>query len=502
MRNSRRLDSGKFDAVPVRENAHLNRREFLGAGGIALAGTLLASPRVWAEPRRPTVWSREADVLVLGAGLSGLVAARELRRLGVGNVLVLEARQRVGGRVLRMPIPGGGFVEAGGQWTGPKQTAILKLAEELGVPTHPVYDTGRGIVRVDDRNVPYDPSEPDPGLLAAQQALDPLLAKVAVEKPWAAPDAAAWDARTVRDWVNGEGIEGPAATSIESACNSLLGGSAAGISLLWFLYYVKSAGGLVTMMTTQGGAQDRRFIGGPQGLALKMAGELGPRLVVGAPARTVRQSATGVEVETELGPFRARRACLAMMPTDSRRITFEPGLPQPRVALVRRWRGSASRKIQVIYEKPFWRAKGWNGQAAGALGPVAATFDNSPAGGEPGVLQVFCTRRPGAVPEDSRARKSAVLAALALVFGAEAEQPIGWLEKDWGADPWHSGCVSSLVPGTLTAGGAALREPAGRLHWAGTESSIRWNGYMEGAVRAGIRAAVEMKVALEKEKPK
>jgi monoamine oxidase len=156
-------------------------------------------------------------------------------------------------------------------------------------------------------------------------------------------------------------------------------------------------------------------------------------------------------------------------------------------------------KVQAIYERPFWRGDGLNGSSLSDVGPCNATFDSSPQSGTPGAVLGFVggdeARAFTRLPADERRR--AALGSFARAFGAQALSPIDYLETDWAAEPYTRGCpVGIAPPGLLTTYGRALREPAERLHWAGTESSTYWNGYMDGAVRSGERAAREVLEAL------
>jgi monoamine oxidase len=183
-----------------------------------------------------------------------------------------------------------------------------------------------------------------------------------------------------------------------------------------------------------------------------------------------------------------------MMPADARRIEFTPALPAMRAGLVKRWTAEPACKVNVVYPKPFWREQGLSGLAVTDRGPVGVTFDNSPPDGSRGVIVGFMDKERA--PRDPAARKKAVLGGLAGLFGKAAKEPTAYFEMDWAAETWTAGCVSPLPPGVLTGFGAALREPVGRLHWAGTETSEVWCGYMDGAVRSGLRVAAEVRRAL------
>jgi monoamine oxidase len=156
-------------------------------------------------------------------------------------------------------------------------------------------------------------------------------------------------------------------------------------------------------------------------------------------------------------------------------------------------------KCMAFYEEPFWRAAGLSGSAVSDPGPLSIIFDNSPPDGSPGIVVGFLeghwARELGrAGPEE---RRAAVLENLARLFGPQAAGPERYMERNWTDEEWSRGCyVGYTGPGVLTAYGPALRAPIGPVHWAGTETATVWNGYMDGAIQSGERAALEVLAAL------
>lgn len=436
----------------------------------------------------------EADVAIVGAGLSGLVAARSLVRAGVEQVVVLEARDRVGGRTVNHDIGGGEVAEGGGQWVGPTQTAVLKLCKDLGVDTFPTYLAGNMAYMSGKQRfvVPYSESQPGAGSLV--ERIDRLAATISLDAPWGSPRAAEWDKLSMADWASREGLGASDLETLGRAASLTLGTTPESISFLYFLYYVRSAGGLHDLESMKGGAQDSRIVGGSQILSLIIAQQLGARVRLGAPVSHVLQDASGVTIRTSRGIVRARRAIVAMMPADCRHIRFEPGLPDMRARLQDLWpRGGDAVKFNIVYPEPFWRKAGLNGMSF-SEGPVPFTTDNSPPSGKLGVILILTGNN--SLPTAGPARRAAVLQALSERFGEAALSPIGFHEMNWGKETYTSHCVSGLAPGVLTACGPALREPVGRLHWAGTEAATVWTGYLDGAVRAGISAAEAVRAQL------
>jgi monoamine oxidase len=268
------------------------------------------------------------------------------------------------------------------------------------------------------------------------------------------------------------------------------------LSVLHLLACVRSARGFRPLLGIRGGAADSRFVGGSQLLSQRLAERLGPeRVLLRRPVRAVTQTADRVLVETDGGHLTANYAIVTAPPAVAGRIVYEPSLPTERDHLTQRAPMGSVIKCLAIYDEPFWRSDGYNGQAVADQTAVHATFDNSPPGGRPGVLVAFLAganaRRLGRV--DSCERRRAVIESLGAFFGPRAARPLDYVEMDWSTQEWIGGCYGAhFAPGVWTAYGSALRAPVGRLHWAGTETATSWIGYMEGAVQSGLRAAAEV----------
>jgi monoamine oxidase len=270
------------------------------------------------------------------------------------------------------------------------------------------------------------------------------------------------------------------------------------MSLLHALVYTHSAGGVDSLIGVRNAAQQDRLVGGSQLIAHLLAEPLGDELRLGAPVRKITQRAKGVTVEADGVTVRARRAIVSIPPVLAGRIAYEPALPPQRDLLTQKMPAGSVIKVNVVYDEPFWRADGLSGQAGGDRAPIKFTFDNSPPSGTPGVLVCFLegahARRFGRI--DADARRRAVLASLTGYFGKRASKPIDFVERDWSAEEWTRGCYGAhLAPGVWTQFGPALREPIGRIHWAGTETAAVWSGYMDGALSSGERAAAEVLAA-------
>lgn len=465
-------------------NPLIPRRTFLKSLAVTPAVARTAAAQIASTAPAPLP-SRDVDVAVIGAGLSGLTAARSLRKVGV-RACVLEARDRVGGRTFDHALPAGNVVEGGGQWVGPGQTEVLELAKELKVGIYDSYVRGKTAVYLSGLRFTTAKDKESADLRRAKALLETMAAEVPLESPWTARHAKEWDATTVGDWLAKNTSTRQASEDFSLDCETELG-KPAKISLLFYLFYLRSAGSHQALIVD---AQKSRFKGGPQSLSVLMSRELGEDVILGSPVTRIDSSGPRVTIESARVRVAARRVIVAMMPADTRRIEFRPRLPDARQGLVRGWVGMPAIKVNAVYKTAFWRDAGLSGLGISDTGPASVTFDNSPPDGSCGVLLSFLSDDSHRLaPAD---RRKAVTAGLVRLFGKGAADPVEYVETDWFADPWASGCVSPLPPQILTRFGSALRDPVGSIHWAGTETSQIWCGYMDGAVRAGRRAADEV----------
>ena len=484
-----------------------SRRRFVRlSGGAAVAASLgtpgLVRAAAVEDARRAP---RHANVIIIGGGLSGLMAGRELQRGGVDSFLVLEARERVGGRTLNMPIGGGHIVEVGGEWIGPGQNSIAALIDELGIGAFDAYyegDTTYDIEGAISRGLLPDISLAE-GADFAKVAwqLDRLCKQMPIGEPWRMKDASALDRTTLGDWLREHASTSFTPSVFRLISRAVMSGYPERISLLWVLHYLRSAGGILPVILNDGGAQDQRIDGGSQVISERLAADLGDRVLLGQPVLRIEDHAPDrMRVVTPVESFTADRVIVAMAPSDTARIEFAPALPKPRQALVSGWARLPRLplvKAAMLYETPFWRADGLNGSMQSDRSPIQLVFDNSPEDGSIGVLSCFLSIVECPHLADRRAREEGLKEELARYFGPKALRATGYVEKDWAADPWSTGCITPLTPGVLTAAGEHLRKPTGRMFWAGTESAKRWCGYMDGAISAGARAANEVQASLK-----
>ncbi|MDN3029131.1 FAD-dependent oxidoreductase [Streptomyces sp. S.PB5] len=451
-------------------------------------------------------WNHRTDVVVIGAGLAGLSAARDLVAAGK-SVAVLEARDRVGGRLLNHHLGDGQITEIGGQFVGPTQDRILALAKDVGVDTYQAEVPGENVYVHDGRAKRFSGHTP-PDLLAlpdmglALARIGKEAARIDPAAPWKAPKALELDGMTYETWLRKAEITGGAVDLVNIFLNSAYGGEARDASALFSLWYVATFGdethpGTMERGTgTAGGAQDSRFVGGSQLVAQRLAVELDGRVHLSAPVRRVTQDSTGVTVISDAGVWHAEQVIVAIPPLLASRIVWDPLLPPQQDQLFQRLPFGTLMKCVAVYDRPFWREEGLSGMGLLRGGsPLREMFDNTPPDGGPGVLMGFLGGKEWRkwAHRPAGERRGAVLRSFAQVVGERAFETVDYVEQDWTAEQWTQGGPTSVAaPGVLTSYGEWMGRAFGRVHWAGAEFSPYWNGFMDGAVRSGQDAAAEL----------
>ncbi|MEV4313153.1 FAD-dependent oxidoreductase [Actinocrispum sp. NPDC049592] len=469
--------------------------------------------------------SHHIDVVVVGAGMAGLACAYRLAQRGI-NVVVLEACPHIGGRTAGVSVDGL-TIDLGGQFIGPGQDRVYALAAELGVSTFPTYTAGANLLETSaGRLRRFHGMVPKLGPLTlldvaqAQSRLSRLARGVDTSAPWRSPSTL--DSQTLQSWIDRTARTRGGRQFLALACQAIWACSPSELSLLHALFYVASAGSLPALTDFEGGAQQDRLTGGASGLAAKLASRLDIHL--NAPVRRISQDANGVTVSTEDGSiWRAGHVVVALPPPQAARIAYHPPLPATRDSLTQRLPMGSVIKCVAIYPEPFWRKEGLSGAALSLRGPITLTVDSSPQDDDRGVLLAFAaasttaattatatatgaTTAATATPTTAtgapttgastgaattaRTPNSPLLTSLIHLFGPQAATPTHFLEHNWNDQPFARGAYAALFPpGAWTRLGPALRPPIGRIHWAGTETSPRWYGYIEGAIRSGEAAA-------------
>ena len=410
----------------------------------------------------------ETDVVIVGAGLAGLTAAWRLTETG-RSAIVLEAQDRVGGRLHGFSI-GDRVVQLGGRWTGPGQGRVKALAAELGIAVKPLQI-------FDDAAASRGSGQT--GFVDAVREIDALASTVPLARPWEAPDARTLDGQTLATWLT---------TSFGGDHAIAMGDILAGflpepqdVSLLHALFYLHSNGGFAGILGLDGPAHDSEiFEGGAHALTDRLAERLGDVVRLSAPVATIRQNDKAVDVIADGMAVRAKHAIVTLPPVLAGRLHWQPAMPPDRDYLTQRMPIRGKITAVALYKAPFWREAGTVSAASDAMIAWDEGGDELPAAFTM-LVSIRRSRELWALPEAQR--RAALLDDLAAVLGPEALSATAVHMINWAAEPWSRGCNSFLTTGAWTAWGHALREPVGRVRWAGAEISERFVGQMEGAVR-------------------
>lgn len=406
------------------------------------------------------------DVVVVGAGLSGLMAARTL--VGAGkSVLVLEAQDRVGGRTLKRDLGNGKVLELGGQ------DRMYALCEELGLETFPTYNTREHLVHFmgkvsrmgsGRKAAPKFPPLALLDLLRSARRLEQMSRDLDLEALWNHPKAPLWDAQTFATWIRTHARTAHARGYFHLATEALFSAEAHDLSLLHALFYLKSGGGLENLVSVDDGAQKERIVGGSQRICERLAEGLGDRLRLNAPVRRIEQGQGSVCVVAEGFTATAERVIVTLPPTLAGRLVYDPPLPGVRDQLTQRTPAGSLIKLMVVYDEPFWRREGLTGQAYSDVGPLRLVFDNSPPDGSPGALLGFMEgqdgRRMSRLSREEREKRRWVASSATSAPGRGGTWSIsrktGWPTPGRGA---ATGRTSAREPGRATARSCA--NPAG-----------------------------------------
>ncbi|CAI7583987.1 unnamed protein product [Penicillium glandicola] len=463
---------------------------------------LIALPLCHALVSKPSI--PEVDVAIIGGGLSGLSTAKDLAAANKSFV-ILEARDRVGGRVLNANLTGKGAQELGAAFVGPTQDRVLALTAELGLPTYKTYTEGNStfyrnhtVQNYQDSlgGIPPVPIASLVELAILMNDINTLASKVDLEAPWNTPNATALDSMTLETYVNSRLTTADSRVLLDVAIPAILSTEMREPSLLYSLWCIAAAGNetgpgtINRLIGVDGGAQDSRL------LATLLAERLGSQNIhLSTPVRKVQLKESRYLVSSDEVIVSARHVVVAMSPPLASRIIFDPLLPAGRDQLSQRMPMGALGKAIAIFPTAWWRGEGLNGAGVSDNGSIRVTYDNSPADGSFGAMMGFIEademRKLDDASEDEV--KNHVKRSFADLYGPHVETATDVLIQRWDLEEFSRGGPSAFMPpGVLTQYGTYLRAPVGKIHFAGTETSLRWIGYMDGAISSGERVAGEI----------
>lgn len=493
----------------------INRRRFLQSGASIIAGShyLLNSTQTFASANQQKEISGiypsltgdvSCDVVIIGAGFAGVSAARQLHDAGK-KVILLEARNRLGGRTYTKKSYGDALIDVGGIWVGPTQPRVIELAKVHGTKLFATYNKGKSILDDHGKISQYEGTVPGLSVIGLadyvviEHKLKSLLETVNLQQPWKTPNAKELDSQTLGHWIAGHSWSEIGKKLFTAALEQIFSADPIRISLLHALYVIKAAGGLGPLFDVEGGAQQYRFHQGTIELLMKMVGPFKQQVSLESPVRSIVQNANEVLVISDKLKVRAKKVIVAIPPTLAGRIDYSPLLSADRDHLTQSMPMGSVIKFFAYYDENFWRKKHLSGQIVSLEGPIFSTFDNSIPGQTQAILVGFLVGSHADTLRrlDFKARQNAVVDHLSKLFGKEARNFKHYEEHDWSHERWSRGCfLGYFPPGIWTGLGHALWKPEGHIHWAGTETARHWNGYIEGAIESAERASAEVLSAL------
>lgn len=443
---------------------------------------------------------------MIGAGLAGLIAADTLLDSGL-TVDLLEAQPAAGGRIKDIARKGAP-VELGANWFSRSQPLMAEQIERFGIETVATCDEGDHLLSWDNGTRAFRGSIPPLGLLPlldiarALARFERIAGRVGGVEPWGNEALAAYDHQSFGQWIDSNLRTRSGREFFRLVSEMVFGVEPCLVSFLWVLYYASRSVSLTSLISVANGHQEMRFKNGPGELCERLAACIPPsRLHLATPARAVRGSGSGVEVETPRGRAFYRAVLCATAPHAARRIDFRPGLPPARDRLLQALPMGRVIKVQAIYRRPFWLEQGLSGQAMSNGFPLTYTIDNSPADRSCGVLAGFvCSSRAEQFLGGSSEPEALVRRALASIFQDRFPGPEEVVIEDWASNPWVGGSYGAYwPPGVMTKLGHGGLEDSPPIYWCGAELARVHPCQMEGALESGRRAGLSIAAALAAE---
>lgn len=450
-----------------------------------------------------TVPQRKADVCVIGAGVAGLIAADTLLAAGL-SVDVFEAQAAVGGRVKDTVLANTVSLELGANWFSSQQPLIKAQIERFGLETVKTHNDGDHLIWWDGKRTSFRGAIPSLGLLKKGDIIqgmlrfDMAMVKVKKKEPWS-DTLLNYDHLSFGQWIDTTLRTRMGREFFHMVSEMVFGAESHTVSFLYALYYSSRSVSLSSLISVAKGHQEFRFKDGPGDLCRNIAATIGKdRILLNTPVRSINIADGHVDVEAKSTSGRYRAVLFAVPPPAARKILFSPPRSTSRERLLQALKMGRVIKIQVVYQRPYWRERGLSGQVMSNSYPLSYTIDNSPANGQRGVLAAFvCTSQAKQFMDTRIDHKEVVAAAINQMFGCSFPEPEEVLVEDWAANEWIGGSYGAYFPpGAMTQMGELMREQDPPIYWCGAEYGQTHPCQIEGALESGLRSAQSIGAAL------
>ncbi|KAE8139717.1 hypothetical protein BDV38DRAFT_291004 [Aspergillus pseudotamarii] len=450
------------------------------------------------------------DVIVIGAGFSGLQAAYSAQQAGL-SAAVVEARDRVGGKIWSVPLASGrGYAELGGAWINNSlQPRVWKYVERFGLEVVTQRLEGTAVMQENQDSRLEFPFGVTPDWSEAEKKnLEYIRDHIQAESLKPGLPSAQDDSVSLDQYVRNLGALPKVANMVNLWARVMHGLESTEESAAWFIDYCRRNKGLLAIRADDStGGQYMRFKDGAQSIAEEIARLVGAQNIhLGSPVASINEHGSYVSVVTRDGKtFDAKKCILSIPSTMYRELNITPALPKPVQEVTDGTVLGDYNKAIVCYDRPWWRSEGFNGYFASYTGPVILARDTSVDERNHFSLTCFVNGQPGRdwgklYPHE---RRAVVLKQIAKIFNADANseafRPIEVFDQVWKHEEFSRGALAPVhAIGHLTKYASVYGKPVGNIHFVGTEYSTEWKGYMEGALCSGERGAREVVEAMQK----
>ncbi|WP_078542952.1 flavin monoamine oxidase family protein [Litchfieldia alkalitelluris] len=433
------------------------------------------------------------DIVIVGAGLAGLAAALECKKRN-SSFVVLEARNRPGGRAHTIHMSDGYNIDLGAHWVSKNHTRVRELIKQFNLQSTPTYNSGQTIFEINGKIRKGAGLKPlttlgKLDLYMLKTKLKKLIEKLPKGVPLTTPFSYELDKQTIYEFIQNNMFSKDGKEFYTMVIEEIFCSKTHEISVLDWIWCIKSTEEINYLLK----AENEWIIEGAGGLAERMADTLGESIFYESAVERISYQEEDATIFTPTKQWKAKKVIVAAPPNLTTRIKFDPPLPPIRVQLSERSGMPSVIKMIIIYDKPFWRKARLNGKV---FSPLLFSMDSSPPNKSKGVLTILITGE-NAIKLQGKSemqRKQEIIKALVTFFGHKASAPLSIIEKNWAEDEWtRGGYGTHYGTGVLTHYGAGLFIPVSNtIYWAGTEAATVWRTYMEGAVQSGQDTANEV----------